>query len=335
MKRVGNLYKQIYTYDNLCKAFYKARKGKQFRPAVKAFQNNFDAEIRKLGDQLMRRDCQVGDYRFFRIHDPKPRNICAAAFPERVLHHAIMNVCEPVLERYAIYDTYACRKGKGLHKAVARAQSFSRRFPWYLKIDIRKYFDSIDHSIALKLLARRIKDPDLLLLFDQILSTYRTQAGRGAPIGNLISQHLANFYLGAFDHHIKETRRVRGYLRYMDDMLIFGPNREFMKKELAASRDYIREALNLELKQPVQLNRCALGIPFLGFRIFPRLIRLSPRNRSRFVRKFRAYEQHWLDGEWSDDELIRHMEPLIDFTRTADAKAFRRQVIERHGVVSF
>ena len=334
MKRSGNLYHQIFEYENLSIACRKAMRGKQTRKAVLSFQEGFETNILDLQQQLRTGRLKAGDYRFFRIYDPKEREICAASFPERVLHHAIMNVCEPVLEKYAVFDSYACRKGKGLHSAIERARHFSGRFGWYLKMDVRKYFDSIDHLIALKMLSRRIKDPDLLLVFQRLFSTYRTEPGKGMPIGNLISQHIANFYLGLFDHWIKEVQRIKGYIRYMDDMLLFGEDSQFLKKVLESSRKFLADNLQLELKKPTQINRCSRGIPFLGFRIFPNVIRLSRRSKSRFVRKFRKYEQNRQAGIWSDEVLVRHMEPLVAFTRTADAAGFRRSVINRFGLPS-
>ena len=334
MKRAGNLYGRIAAYDNLCLAFWKAARGKRQRPDVIAFGNRFQANIRKLQFDLIHRRPEVGCYHFFEIRDPKPRSICAAAFPERVLHHAVMNVCEPVLERYAINDSYACRKGKGNRKALDRARVFARRFEWYLKLDIKKYFDSIDHAILLDLLARRFKDRDLLRLFRTLLDTYQTRPGKGLPIGNLVSQHLANFYLGVFDHWVKEELRVRGYLRYMDDFILFGREKALLKQALRRVADFLKQRLALDLNENVQLNRCAGGIPFLGYRVFPDHIRLAPRSRKRFIRRFKQYESRWLSGEWSESDLARHMEPLVDFTRVARADGFRRRVIARFGVPS-
>lgn len=334
MKRAGDLYERIPAYENLCLAFWKAARGKQDRREVIAFRRDFDDNIQSLRDQLRRHDPVVGRYRFFRINDPKPRDICAAAFPERVLHHAVMNVCEPVLESCAIHDSYACRRGKGNRRALLRAQAFARRWEWYLKLDIRRYFDSIDHAVMMDLLARRFKDGDLLDLFRKLLNTYHIRPGKGMPIGNLISQHLANFYLGRLDHWVKEERRIRGYLRFMDDFILYGPEREFLKQELVLLREFLAENLALELKDDIQLNRCRRGIPFIGYRVFPGRIRLSPRSRRRFSRKFRQYEKHWHEGEWTTGELVRRMNALIAFTRMADAGGFRRHVLERYGVPS-
>lgn len=334
MKRIGGLYPQICDTENIRIAFRKAAKGKRDRPDVVEFQKNFDANIEKIRHGLLEKTPDIGHYSFFRVHDPKPRDICAASFPERILHHAVMNICEPMLERYSVFDSYACRKGKGNLKALERARAFARRFKWYLKLDIRKYFDSIDHSVMLHMLERRFKDKALLGLFKQLLDTYQTRPGKGMPIGNLISQHLANFYLGSFDHWIKEVRGVSRYVRYMDDMICFGPNRDYLNAELGEIRNFLKSELALELKENVQLNRCRNGVPFLGFRVYPDRIRLSPRSRKRFTGKFIEYERRWQDGEWTQADLVRHMEPLVSFTKLAGATSFRRNVIHRFGVSS-
>jgi retron-type reverse transcriptase len=334
VRRVADLYDQIADYDNLCEAFRKAAKGKQNRPEVIAFRQDFTANIQNLRGQLLSHNFDIGHYRFFKVFDPKPRSICAAAFPERVLHHAIMNICEPVLNAYAIHDSYACQRNKGNRKALAKAQKYARRYDWYLKLDIHKYFDSIDHDIMLNQMSRRFKDNELSDMFRQLLGTYHTAPGKGMPIGNLISQHLANFYLGFFDHWIKEERRVHAYLRYMDDFILFGNGKTYLKAELALIKEFLSIKLKLSLKTNIQLNRCKRGIPFLGYRIFPYIIRLSPYSRKRFVHKFRMYEKKWRTEEWSMADLVRHMEPLVEFTRAADTLAFRRSVIKQYGVSS-
>ncbi len=331
MKRAGGLYMKIPERENLIRAFFKAAKGKRRKNEVMAFQADFDNQIRKLQHGIFNCNPDIGNYKYFQVFDPKPRNICAAAFPEQVLHHAVMNVCEPVLEAYAVFDSYACRKGKGQHKAIHRAQAFSNKYEWYLKLDVKKYFDSIDHMIALKLLCRRFKDKDLIILFARMLDAYHTQLGKGVPIGNLISQHLANFYLGGFDHYIKEVCRVKAYLRYMDDLLLFGRTKAELKFLTDEIRWHLKAELELELKENIQLNRSRHGIPFLGFRIYPHAIRLSPRSKRRFVRKFIDFEKKWAEGVWDENELVRHMEPLFAFAQTADSLNFRRNVIQRFG----
>jgi retron-type reverse transcriptase len=328
MKRVGNLSLLIAEPDNLRLAFLRAARGKEDRSEVMSYRRELGKNLTLLRDRLLCGDVAVGDYRFFEVRDPKIRMICAAAFSERVLHHAIMNICEPVLERYAIFDSYACRRGKGSRKAIERAQRFSRQEPWYLKLDIRKYFDSIDQRIVMELLHRRFKDPALLALFARIVASYRTAPGRGLPIGNLISQHLANFYLAPFDHWLKEELSLQRYVRYMDDFIVFGQDRETLKKRLQAITEYLDGVLHLRLKENIQLNRCSLGIPFLGYRLFPETILLQAGSRNRFAAKARLYRNLLEKGVWDEAACARHMEPLIDFTRFARSRGFRRSIFE-------
>jgi len=245
-----------------------------------------------------------------------------------------MNICEPILERYAIYDSYACRKGKGTIKAIERAGTFSRRDGWYLKLDIRLYFDSIDQEILLNLLRRRFKDQQLLALLGKILAGYHTSPGKGLPIGNLVSQHLANYYLGHLDHWIKEDLQVRYYLRYMDDFILFGRTRKKLKTQLDDVRYFLDKQLKLRLKGNVQLNRSEYGIPFLGFRVYPHITKLSTQSKKRFREKYRKYEQQYLAGKWNETELIHHIEPLFGFTFAASSKSYRNHVIQRYGVLS-
>ncbi|WP_457575851.1 reverse transcriptase domain-containing protein [Desulfomarina sp.] len=325
MKRAGNLYDLVHTYENICLAYVKARKGKQSRQYVVEYAKHLQKNLQALRQQLLEENCSVGNYRFFYVFDPKKRLICAAPFAERVLHHAIMNICEPVLEQSAIHDSYACRRGKGLYAAIERCQKFSRRYHYYLQIDIKHYFDTIDHDTLLELLQRKIKDRRLLDLFGKIFATYSITPGTGLPIGNLISQHCANFYLAVFDHWIKEQRKIPGYIRYMDDCLLFSDSREVLRGELKNLRIYLAETLGLTVKNSVQLHRCSLGIAFLGYVIFPGRILLGKRSRRRFAARLDEYEQQWLAGKWDTPTLVAHVEPLIAFTRQADALGFRQK----------
>jgi hypothetical protein len=334
MSRGRGLYQAIAEPDNLRLAFRKALRGKSGRQEVLDYRRNLDQNLADLRTDLLTGDIKVSDYHFFTIYDPKERTICAAPFRERVLHHAVVNLCEPVFERYSIDDSYACRPEKGLHRALKRAQQFTREYPWYLKMDIRKYFDSIHHETLLRLLARRFRDNRLMRLFEQVVRGYQTLPDRGLPIGNLLSQHFANFYLGLLDHYLKEECRVSAYLRYMDDFLIFGASREILKSELWKTETFLCERLCLSLKDATQLNRAEFGVPFLGFRIYPHVIRLSPRSRRRFAQKVMYYENEEASGGLSEAQLARRVSALVSFTKAADAAGFRRLFIQRRRVSS-
>ena len=332
MKRAGNLYASIAEPENLRLAFLKAVRGKRGKLEVIEYTARLEENLHLLRDQLLACQVDAGHYHFFTVHDPKERVICAASFPERVLHHAVINVCEPVLERYAIHDSYACRSDKGMHAAVLRAQEFTRQYSWYLKLDIRKYFDSIDHVTLLALLERRFKDHAVLRLIRTILETYSVEPDRGLPIGNLLSQHMANFYLGHLDHWIKETLRVLGYVRYMDDFVLWAQDKSALKAHLAVIQEFVTSELKLTLKDNIQLNCCGGGLPFLGYRIFSGRLELGPRAKRRFIHKLRGYENEWTAGHWSEIELQRHMEALLSYVRFADTLGLRRRIVSQASI---
>ena len=213
MRRAGRLFEQIVARDNLRLAVHKALRGKRSKGDARAFVASLDSNLDALRAALERGDVVLGESHQFTIFDPKERLITAPCFRERVLHHAIMNVCEPVFERWLIDDTFAYRKGRGRLAALDRARRFAARHDSFLKLDVRKYFDSISHEILLARLERLFKDRRLLDLFRRIIARFATTPGRGVPIGRLTSQHSANCYLGAFDRFVKEDLRVQGYVR--------------------------------------------------------------------------------------------------------------------------
>lgn len=316
---------------NLRLAVWKAAKSKRAKADCRAFLENLNENLAKLRDELLSGSVVIGEYHSFTIHDPKERTICAASFRERVLHHAVMNVCEPVLERAAIYHSYACRKGMGAQAAVRRAGSNARQSGWFLKMDIRKYFDSIDHGVLRGLLARKFKDAGVLDLFDRILASYETAPGRGLPIGNLTSQHFANFYLAPLDRFVKERLQRRCYVRYMDDFVVWGETAAELREVLRQVEDFLTAELKLELKSNVMLNRTERGMDFLGYRIFPDDLRLARRSKRRFASKFRAYEREHEEGVWTELELQQRMTALIAFTLPCRSRGFRRNVMQRFG----
>ncbi len=325
---------KIADAENLRLAFWKAAKGKRGKADCLAFRERLDGNLAALGSELMTGDVAVGEYHYFKVHDPKERLICAATFRERVMHHALMNVCEPVLERAAVFDSYACRKGKGRLLAVERAQGYARTHRWFLKMDVRKYFDSIDQATLRELLERKFKDPLLLGVFDRILASYHTTPGRGLPIGNLTSQHFANFYLAPLDRFLKETLRRGAYVRYMDDCVVWGERGHELRDVCERVRAFLAAELKLELKANTAINRTDFGMDFLGYRLFPGTVRLARRSKVRFGRKFQRYEAAYLRGEWSELVLQQRMQALLAFITPAESGAFRRHVLQRFGVVA-
>lgn len=324
------MIERIADPDNLRLAYWKARRGKEQRGEVAAYRRSLDANLAALRRDLLEGSVRVGDYFYFRIRDPKERMICAASFGERVLHHAVMNVCHPVFERFQIDGSYATRPGKGQYAALDKARQHTRRYRWFCKLDVRKFFDSIDHERLYALLCRKFKDLALLDIFRRIIDTYETSPGSGLPIGNLTSQYFANYYLGYLDHFVLEKLHPPSYVRYMDDMVLWHDDKDELLRITAELIGYVENTLGLALKPPC-INASELGIPFLGYVVFPGKVRLNSRSKKRFKRKMTLYTAKMESGEWTQTEYARHMEPLLAFVRYADTLALRRSIATETG----
>lgn len=332
MKRVGNLMPEVIRIENLKSAFWKASRGLRERTTVIRFQSRLDENLKTIRAGILSGGFPVGRVTRFVIHDPKKRVIHAPAFPERILHHALINVCEPILERATIGDSYACRKGRGQLAAVRRAEYFAARHQFFLKLDVRKFFDSIHHERLLGMLERIIKDRAVLGWFRRIVESFETNPGRGIPMGSLVSQHLANFYLHRLDHWVKEELRFAAYVRYMDDFVLWHDSARLLVQSLAAIRGFLETRMQLSLKPEPFINRTTAGMDFLGYRIRPGFSVLNRRSRNRYRRKLIAANGRLSSGEWSEGEYQRRVEALTSFTLNAASTGFRRRVLSRLGV---
>lgn len=326
MKRRGNLIEQIADLDNLRLAFWKAQKGKKNKKEVWYFSKGLEKNLMSLSKDILSNNAKIGDYHYFKIFDPKERQICAASFPERVLHHAIMNVCHNDFEALQIFDSYASQKNKGTYSAIERAKQFTKQYQWYLKLDIRKYFDSINHQVLMKQLERKFKDPALLALLFQIIKSYETKSGQGVPIGNLTSQYFANHYLAVADHYAKEQLKAPAYVRYMDDIVIWHTDKTKLLEIGRALKVFCSDCLKLDFKQ-FCLNASTKGLPFLGYLLFPNKIKLAKRSKKRFLGKVKQYAKNFDTFFWNETEYQRHLLPLLAFTQKADSLAFRKKVM--------
>lgn len=326
MKRQGYLIESVAEMQNLELAYYKARKAKADKASVFAFGKNLRENLRSLQRQILSGDVEAGNYHYFTIYDPKKRQICAAPFAQRVLHHALMNVCHPFFEKVQTADSFASRIGKGTYAALHKAKENNRRYNWFLKLDVRKYFDSVHHGVLRQQLCRMFKDAKLLGIFDQIIDSYGVSPGRGVPIGNLTSQYFANHYLSSADHFAREVLGLPAYVRYMDDMVLWHDDKNELLQAGRRFQTYIETRLQLELKQ-FCFNKNSKGLPFLGYLLFPDRIRLAQRSRKRFIQKMTEYSRFLKEGRWSQKTYQRHVEPLISFTLYADTKAFRQKLL--------
>lgn len=307
MQRIGNLFPEFCSFSNLLSAYRKAHRGTRKNAENAAFFINMEKELLALQEELRSGTWRPQPYYFFDIWDPKHRTIAVAAFRDRVVHHALVNVLEPAYERCFIYDSYATRKGKGVHAAVSRAQHFLRRYDWYLKSDVEQYFDSADHKILLGLLQRKIKDKRLLKVAESIIC-HGGNKGKGLPIGNRTSQFFANVYLDALDHFVKEKLRAPGYTRYMDDIVLFHPDKSKLKQMLPAIEAFLAEELALCLKpKATYINSHKNGLSFLGRRVFRSVIRLRPENLRRITGRIRHREWQFLNGQIEETIFLQSM----------------------------
>ncbi len=328
MKRFGNLYPQIISFDNLYHASRRAFRGKTHRPDAALFYLNLEKELLVLNGELSSAAYIPDSYRKFSILEPKQRLITAAAFRDRVVHHAICRVMEPIWDSTLIYDTYACRQEKGQHAAIRRAQYFSRCFSYFFKCDVQKYFDSIDQDVLRRILKKKIKDRRLLTLLDLIIYSYCAdpeKPGIGLPLGNLTRQYFANLYLGELDQHLKSGLQIKGYVRYMDDMLCFSNSKSRMDEIHDEIRFFLYRRLNLFLKPSASvLAPVTEGIPYFGLRIFRNTIRLQGERWRRFQKNYRRQLERYSHGKITEDRFLNSVGGMIEYTRWGDTLNLRR-----------
>ena len=273
MKRLGGVWERLSSFDNLYRAYRKARKGKAANQAVCEFALDLEQQLWNLHTELRNGAYRHGPYRQFEIYERKPRIISAATFRDRVVHHALMNVLEPWLDRRMIDHSYACRKNRGVHKAVDTYQKWSRRYAYVLKLDVRRYFPSIDHGILKRQLARRIKDTQTLALCCEVIDSGNQRAGtvtgKGLPIGNLTSQVFANVYLDEFDHWLYSQPECGAYLRYVDDLVILADNKAALWALLERIKARLQQ-LELELRDDhTMLTPCRQKLDLFGYQVSP------------------------------------------------------------------
>jgi retron-type reverse transcriptase len=265
MKRHNNLYQQICSIENLNLADSIARKGKNNQPGIKAHDKKRESNIAALRESLINKTYTTSEYTTFNIYEPKERLIFRLPYyPDRIVHHAVMNILEPVFMATFTADTYSCIKGRGIHAAarsLRAALKDKENTRYCLKLDIKKFYPNVNHEVLKQLLRRKIKDKDLLWLIDGIIDS-----AEGLPIGNYLSQYFANFYLSYFDHWLKEDLKVRYYFRYADDIVILAKEKPYLHSLLGQIRFYLEQNLGLQVKNNYQVFPVdTRGIDFVGY----------------------------------------------------------------------
>ena len=387
MKPITNIYSKVCSIENLYRASKAAlARGRRYRGGGAEFSFQCEREISTLRTELLNRTYKHGRYTIFKVYDPKERTIAAAPFRDRVVHHAVNDVIEPILDRMFIHDSYACRKDKGTHRALRRADSFLHANRYALHLDVRSYFPSIRHDVLKSILQRYIVDEKTLWLLNRIidssdylsiedlpivnylprppdifragkeLATVRGQLSlfgqqsspirsfvatgqaivnlqssipKGLPIGNLTSQFFANLYLNELDQYMKHQLKCRYYLRYMDDMVIFGNDKAVVRKTGEEIARFTARHLRLKLHEgasPVPVSR---GLTFLGFRLFPNHWRLKSDNIKRFVRRMKGYQKDCAQGRMTVEELNQSVRSWVAHASYGQTWKLRSQLLSR------
>ncbi len=337
MKKLSDIYPAVIAKENLYQSAYMASRGRRYRDTTADFNFSLEREIDRLHKELLNKTYCHGKYRLFTIYDPKKRKIAAAPFKDRVVHHAVHDVIEPIIDKTFIYDSYACRKDKGTHMAVDRAQRFLRANKFCFHGDIKRYFPSINRCILKKILLMRIDDKDLLWLLGKIIDSaallpyLSSQPDEiGLPIGNLTSQFFANLYLNEMDYFIKFNLRIRYYLRYMDDFLIFSNE----KAELSEIKEKIRRFLNdrLELRlheEKSQIYSTSGGIKFLGFRLFFEYRRISSENLRRFRKRIKNFEYLFTNKQVTTPAVKDSVRCWVAHSKYANTIMLRKDILNQ------
>ena len=351
LKTYGYLYPRVCDWDNLYLAYRKARKGKRGKRPAAEFEFRLEDNLVALQEELAGKSYRPGPYHSFLIYEPKRRLISAAPFRDRVVHHALCNVIEPIFERRFIYDSYANRVGKGTHRALDRCQAFARQYRYVLPCDLRQFFPSIDQAILRNILGRVIQDRDVTWLIERTLESgvgvlseeyemawfpgddlFAAQRPRGLPIGNLTSQFWANCYLNPFDQFVKRELKCPAYLRYVDDFLLFSNDRcqllDWRAAVIGRLAD-LRQTLHERRAQPRPVTE---GIPFLGFVVFPTHRRLKSRTGIAFRRRLQQRLALYVAGEIDSHELAASILGWIEHARHGDTWGLRRSLLSHFAI---
>ena len=343
------MYETIVSWDNLWLAYRKAAKGKRGLAAAAGFEHQIADNLLSLQADLMDRSYRPGPYRHFTIHEPKRRTISAAPFRDRVVHHALCNLIEPIFDARFIRDSYANRIGKGTHRALDRFQQLAQQYRYVLRLDIVQHFPSLDHCILRESIADVIDDEEVLWLIDLILESgngvlreayemcyfpgddlFAVNRPRGLPIGNLTSQFWSNVYMNALDWHVVRTLGCGAYLRYVDDFALFSDSKSKLWAWKQAIIDFLSSKRLTIHDGSAQVMPVVAGIPWLGFVVYPTHRKLKRRNAVNFRRRLENNLDAYGAGRLSFGELDAGVQGWINHVRYADTWGLRRHLFSQH-----
>lgn len=331
-----DLFTKLCSYENLELAFKKARKKKTFKPYVLEFEDDLKQNLLMLRSELLLHSYHPQPLKTFILRDPKTRKISVSSFRDRIVHHALVQILEPLFEKSFIYDSYANRFGKGTLAALNRFDYFKRKVSrnntkhcFVLKVDIKHYFETVNHNILLKLIRRKINNAKVIRLIKQILKNHAgKEANKGMPLGNYTSQFFANVYLHELDWFVKHQLTARHYLRYVDDFVILHNS----KKLLYEYREKINYFLGLRLELELHPEKSKIvllseGVSLLGFRVFYHHKLLLKKNLRQFRTKYSLLCRQYLTGEVSYDEIYNFLEGWVAHVQYVNSYSLRTNIL--------
>lgn len=329
MKRINNLFPQIYDHDNIDLADRKARKCKKNTYGVKKHDENREQENLQIHENIKNGTYKTSGYSTFKIYEPKERIIFRLPYnPDRIVHHAVMNILEPIWVKTFTRDTYSCIKNRGIHALAQQLRKDLDADPqgtlYCLKMGIKKFYPSINHAVLKRILKKKIKDKKLLKLLGEVIDS-----ADGVPIGNYLSQFFANLYMAYFDHWVKEELKVKYYYRYADDIVILSDNKNQLRSWLVAIKLYLTHELQLKLKDNYQIFSVnSRGIDFVGYVFYHTHTKLRKSIKMKLHKLIDKYEQ----GKLSKEELQIKLASYFGWLKYCDSKNLLRQIYLKTGI---
>lgn len=329
MKRYNNLFEQICDIENIKLADQKARKHKTNNYGVKIHDQHKEEDYEKLIKQLKTGAYKTSQYSTFKVYEPKERLIFRLPYyPDRILHHAIMNILEPIWVKIFTKNTYACIKGRGIHKLVKDLKNDLKentdKTKYCLKLDISKFYPSIKHDVLKQIIRRKIKDYKLLNLLDSIIDS-----ADGVPIGNYLSQFFANLYLAYFDHWLVEEVKVKFYYRYSDDIVILSDNKEALRKYLILIKLYLKNVLQLSIKGNYQIFPIDYrGIDFVGYKMYHTHTLIRKSIKYKLFRLINNYNQN----KFTFTQLLHRIQSYLGWLKYCNSKHLLQKIQNITGI---
>lgn len=337
MKIFNNIFEQIICPENLFSAWDNFKKNKNKKRDVNVFEWKLEENIFCLHHELKNKSYCHGPYSVFKICDPKPRTIHKATVRDRILHHAVFNVLNPIFEPTFIHTSFSCRENYGTHKGVdfldkmlKQASRNISRPCFVLKCDVKKFFDTIDHGILLSIIEKRVKDESAVWLLGRIIKSFHSgysncENRKGVPIGNLTSQLFANIYLNELDYFIKHEIRAKHYVRYTDDFLLVSENKEYLNEIIPKIIKFLDEKLLLKIhSEKLKIAKINQGVDFLGYVLFPKYRLIRNKTKRRILRKLKARIENYNSGIISENSLLQSLQSYLGFLSHANTYNFQQ-----------